>query len=408
MGFYKKTLKGVSWLGSLRLITRSFTFVRLAILARLLTPEEFGLFGIATLVLAFSEIITETGINVFFIQGEGKLEDYLDTAYVISIIRGILISILIIIFTPLISKFFRAEGALPILYFISLIPFIRGFINPSSVKFHKNLEFNKEFYFRTGIFFIDSLVTIATAIYLRSASSLIWGMLAGVTAEVLVSQLLIKPRPKFVFTFNKLRRVLDRGKWVTASSFLQYLFVNTDSSVVGKLMNSTYLGYYQMAYKISTLPITEISNVFYNVTFPVFSKLQNNNKRLRRAFLKSTLAIALISVPVGLVLFLFANEIVLIFLGNGWTQVIAPLKILSIYGILRAVTAEFPAVFMALKRQELVTKVTLFAVFAIVITIVPLVKLYGIVGASYSSLIGMCFAIIPMIYYLNKMLWKNE
>lgn len=408
MEFYKHTLKGVSWLGALRLITRSFTFVRIAILARLLTPEEFGLFGIATLVLAFLEIITETGINVFFIQGEGKLNDYLDTTYVISIIRGVLISILIIITTPLISKFFNAEGSMPILYFIALIPFMRGFINPSSVKFHKDLEFNKEFYFRTGIFFIDSLVAITTAVYLRSASSLIWGMFAGAIAEVLVSQLLIKPRPKFVFTYNKFKKVFDRGKWITASSFLQYLFVNTDSSVVGKLMSSTYLGYYQMAYKISTLPITEISNVFYNVTFPVFSKLQNNNKRLRKAFLKSTLAISFISIPLGLLIFHFANEIVQIFLGNEWTQVIAPLKILSIYGILRAVTAEFPAVFMALRRQELITKITLLAVSTIIITIVPLVKSYGIVGASYSSLIGMCFALIPMTYYLNKLLWKNE
>ncbi|MFH1971049.1 MAG: lipopolysaccharide biosynthesis protein [Patescibacteria group bacterium] len=408
MGFYKQTLKGISWLGALRLITRAFTFVRLAILARLLTPGEFGLFGIATLVLAFLEIITETGINVFFIQDEGKLDEYLDTAYVISIIRGILISLLIIIITPLIARFFNAEGSKPLLYFIALIPFIRGFINPSSVKFQKELEFNKEFYFRTGIFFADSLVAIIAAIYLRSASSLVWGMIAGVIVEVLVSQLFIKPQPKIIFNFKKLKKVFDRGKWVTASSFLQYLFANTDSSVIGRIMNSTYLGYYQMAYKISTLPITEISNVFYNVTFPVFSKFQNDKERLRRAFLKSTSAIALTAVPLGLVIYIFAKEIVLIVLGNEWMQVVAPLKILSIYGILRAVTAEFPAVFMALKKQEWVTTITLVAVFVIGITIIPFVKLYGIVGASYSSLMGMGFAILPMIYYLHKLLWKNE
>lgn len=408
MGFYKQTLKGVSWLGALRLITRGFTFVRLAILARLLTPGEFGLFGIATLVLAFLEIITETGINVFFIQDEGKLDEYLDTAYVISIIRGILISLLIIIITPLIARFFNAERSQPLLYFIALIPFIRGFINPSSVKFQKELEFNKEFYFRTGIFFADSLVAIITAIYLRSASSLVWGMIAGVIVEVLVSQLFIKPRPKYVFAFNKLKKVLDRGKWVTASSFLQYLFANTDSSVVGKLMNSTYLGYYQMAYKISTFPITEVSNVFYNVTFPVFSKFQNDKERLRRAFLKSTFVIALIAIPLGLIIYLFAKEIVIIILGNEWMQVVAPLKILSIYGILRAVTAEFPAVFMALKKQELVTRITLVAVLGIGITIIPLVRKFGILGASYSALFGMILAIPLMTYYLYILLWGKN
>ncbi|MFH1656695.1 MAG: polysaccharide biosynthesis C-terminal domain-containing protein, partial [Candidatus Nealsonbacteria bacterium] len=83
-------------------------------------------------------------------------------------------------------------------------------------------------------------------------------------------------------------------------------------------------------------------------------------------------------------------------------------RILSIYGILRAVTAEFPAVFMALKKQELVTKVTLVAVLGIGITIIPFVRQFGILGASYSALFGMIFAIPLMSYYLYKLLWEEN
>lgn len=408
MGYIKQTFKGISWLGALRVITRVLTFVRLAILARILTPDEFGLFGIATLVLAFLEIITETGINVFFIQNEGKLKEYVDTAFIVSIARGILISLLIIIFTPSISNFFNAGGSRNLLYFIAVIPLIRGFINPSIIKFQKELEFNKEFLLRTGIFLTDCIVSISTALYLKSASSLIWGMIAGVIVEVLVSQIFIKPRPKFVFSTKKLRKVFDRGKWITVSSFSQYLFTNIDSAVVGKLMSSTFLGYYQMAYKISTLPITEISNVFYNVTFPIFSKFQNDKLRLKKAFIKSTMAIFFMVVPVGIVVFVFAKEIVFLILGNEWTLVIAPLKVLSIYGVLRAVTAEIPAVFMALRKQEYVTIITLIAVLGIAFSIVPFVKMYGITGASYSSLLGIIIAIPFMIYYLYQLIFKNE
>lgn len=408
MGFYKQTLKGITWMGALRVVVRLLTFIRLAILARLLSPNEFGLFGIASLVLAFLEIITETGINVFFIQDEGDLNEYLDTAFIVSIIRGILISFLIVLFTPVIIRFFNVPNAKVILNFVALIPLVRGFINPSSVRFQKDLEFNKEFVFRTGIFLADSSVAIFTAFYLKTASSLVWGMFAGVIFEVVVSHLFIKPRPKLNFEKNKFKKVIERGKWVTLSSFLQYLFTNTDSTVVGKIINSTYLGYYQMAYKISTLPITEISNVFYNVTFPVFSKFQNDKERFKKAFVKSTLAIGLITIPVGLIIFFFSKEIVLLLLGNNWIEVEKPLKILSIYGILRAVFAEVPAVFLALKKQEYVAISTLISVFGISISIIPLVKNYGILGASYSALIGVGLAIPIMLYYLHKLLWKNE
>jgi O-antigen/teichoic acid export membrane protein len=408
MGFYKQTLKGITWMGALRIVVRLLTFLRLAILARLLSPNEFGLFGIASLVLAFLEIITETGINVFFIQDEGDLNEYLDTAFIVSIIRGILISFLTVLFTPVIISFFKVPNAKVILYFVALIPLIRGFINPSSVRFQKDLEFNKEFFFRTGIFITDSLVAIFTAFYLKTASSLVWGMLAGVIFEVVVSHLFIKPKPKLNFEKNKFKKVIERGKWVTLSSFLQYLFTNTDSTAVGKIINSTYLGYYQMAYKISTLPITEISNVFYNVTFPVFSKFQNDKERFKKAFVKSTLAIGLITIPVGLIIFFFSKEIVLLLLGNNWIEVVKPLKILSIYGILRAVFAEVPAVFLALKKQEYVAISTLVSVIGISISIIPLVKNYGILGASYSALIGVGLAMPIMLYYLHKLLWKNE
>jgi len=407
MGYKRQTIKGVSWLGALRVVIRGLTFVRLAILARLLTPSQFGLFGIASLVLAFLEIITETGINVFFIQDEGKLKDYLNTAFVVSIIRGTLISLLIFIFAPLIASFFNSPESKNLLYLTAIIPFIRGFINPSVVIFQKELQFNKEFFLRTGIFLADSFVAILTAFWLRSPSSLIWGMVAGVVVEVIATQIFINPKPRFAFELDKLRKVLDRGKWVTVSSFLQYLFVNTDSTVVGKIMSNDYLGYYQMAYKISTLPITEISNVFYNVTFPVFSKFQSDKRRLRKAFIKSTLAISAAVVPVGLIIFFFARQIVTIVLGSEWLLAVEPIKVLSIYGILRAVTAEFPAIFLALKKQEYVTVVTLVAVIGILVTILPLISRYGIVGASYSSLIGMSMAILPMAYYLYKVLYKK-
>ena len=137
MGYFKDTLKGVSWMGGLRATTRLFAFIKIAILARILSPSQFGLFGIALLILSLLETLTETGINIFLIQEKEELEKYNDTAWFVSIIRGALISGLIFIFAKLIVIFFRSPDAYSLLLLISLVPLLRGFINPAIVKYQK-------------------------------------------------------------------------------------------------------------------------------------------------------------------------------------------------------------------------------------------------------------------------------
>ena len=131
--------KGIIWTGSLRIVTRGLTIFKTIILARLLTPFQFGIFGIASLVLGLLEMITETGVNVVLIQEKDKIDKYLNTGWVVSIVRGIMISLFIIIFTPLITSFFSSPYSKNILYLISIIPFIRGFVNPAIINYQKDL-----------------------------------------------------------------------------------------------------------------------------------------------------------------------------------------------------------------------------------------------------------------------------
>ncbi|MCX6706305.1 MAG: oligosaccharide flippase family protein, partial [Candidatus Woesebacteria bacterium] len=148
MGYFKDTLKGLSWMGGLRGSTRIIAFIKILILARILSPNEFGLFGIAMLFLSLLEIISETGVNIFLIQEGDDIDSFIDTAWIVSIVRGILIALVLFLLSPTISRFFNSPQSLNIMYLISLAPLIRGFINPSVVKFQKNLLFAKEFIYR--------------------------------------------------------------------------------------------------------------------------------------------------------------------------------------------------------------------------------------------------------------------
>lgn len=402
MGYLKDTIKGVSWVGAYRASSRLIAFVKTAIIARILLPAQFGIFGIAGLVLALLETLTETGINIFLVQEEEDVDSYIDTAWVVSIVRGVLIALAMIFLTPFIVSFFRVPEAKNILFLTSLVPLLRGFINPATAKFQKELMFDKEFRFKLPIYVIESVVAVALAFLTREASSFIWGMIAGATIEILLSFIIVRPVPRFSFEAIKIKRVVDRGKWVTAFGAFDYLFQNLDDFTVGKLLGKSPLGFYQVAYKISSLPISEVANVFSRVTFPIFRKISKDKKRLKKAFIKTTVGTSALVIPFGAVIFLFSKQIVLILLGNNWLAAVPVLKVLSLYGIIRGVFYPMMAVFLALQKQQYVTLVTLVGILGLGLSIVPLVNRFGIVGAGISTLVGSLATAPIIVYYLFK------
>lgn len=404
MGYFRQALKGVSWVGAFRGFTRIIAFAKIAILARILLPEQFGLFGIATLFLAFLEILVETGINVFLIQEKKAIDKYINTAWTVSIIRGIIISLIIIISAPFVSSFFKSPQSLSLIYLISVVPLVRGFINPSIVKFQKELQFKREFWFRSSIFLFDASVAVIAALVIRSASSLILGLIAGAVLEVIMSFIFARPKAKLAIEVSRIKRIIGRGKWVTGAGIFQYAFRQGDDIIVGRLMGENSLGLYQVAYKISTLPISEVADVVSRVTFPVFSKIATDIKRIKIAFIKTILMVTAVVVPFGLIIFLFPTQLVTIILGVNWLEVVPALKILAIFGVLKAIQNSAYSVLLALEKQEYVTVITFASVLGLGISIIPLVNRYGIVGAGASAIIGTLVALPVAAYYLVKVL----
>ncbi len=402
MGYFKTAVHSISWAAAERWLYRGLTFVRVAILARILLPAQFGIFNIATLTLGLLEVFTETAINFFLIQKKGDIDSYIDTAWVISILRGLVISLILLIGAPLISSFYHSPGSLPVLYLVCLVSFVRGFINPSIVKLQKELHFKWEFHINTFLYLADSVTAIILAIVLHNPLSLGFGMLIGAVFEVAVSFWLFSPRPRFVYTARKAAEILEQGKWMTAAGIFQYLYLNGDNMVVGKMLGETSLGYYDYAYKISTSPVSEVSDVVARVSFPVFVQINHDPARLKRAFFKTTLIVSAVSVAFGLILFFFAHPVVFIVLGAKWAPAIPALKVLSLCGIAKSVTGCVYPLLLAVRRNDYVSWVTLVSVFGLGISIYPLVMAFGIVGAGIAAIIG-SFASLPLsLYYVNR------
>lgn len=407
MGYSTHAIRGLSWVAGLRFATRVLSFGRIAVIARILSPSQFGLFGIASLLLALVEVFTETGVNIFLVQEKDKIDKYINSAWIVSIARGFIIGIIILLSAPFVSSFFDAKEALGLLILISLVPVIRGFINPSIVVFQKELIFKKEFSFKTIVLLVDVAVTVFLTFLLRSPYALVIGLIVSAATEVALSFLMAYPRAHFSFSKHYITKIVHGGKWVTMSTIFNYLYQNVDDMVVSKILNTTSLGLYQVAYKISMVPITEVADVIARVTFPVFSKISGDSARLKKAFLKTSGATVLFSLPIIILFFLFPREIILIGLGDNWIGAVGVFQVLVFFGFIRAVTSPALILLLSLKRQDVVAWLSFFTLLILVLTIIPFVNNFGIFGAGLSSVLASA-VMLPFTYILAFRYLKSK
>ena len=404
MGYFKDTLKGIGWMAGLQIITQGLGIVKIAILARILLPSQFGVYGIAALALSLIEILTETGINVFLVQNKDNIGKYISTAWVVSIIRGILISFLIFSSSFFVAEFFKNPDTLALLMLVSVVPLIRGFINPSVAKFQKGLQFHKEFYYRSGIFLIETIAAIVLIVVMKNPIALIYSLIAGAIFEVIISLFLIKPMPIIEFNKKIFKKIISRGKWITGAGIFSYLFQNADNAVVGKMLGTGALGIYDMAYSISTLPLNEISDIVARVTFPVYVKMSDDKKRLRRAYVRTILLTVGMVSPILLLFLLFPEQLILLFLGENWIQAADVLRVLAIFAMFSVLGSPSGAVFYAVKKQKYLTVISIISFAVMIISIFPLINKFGIIGAGIAEILGSLAALPFMFFYLIKIL----
>jgi lipopolysaccharide exporter len=405
MGYKKDVIKGVSWTGSLSFLTKGVGFLETIILARILVPSQFGAYGIALLALGFLETLTETGVNIVLIQ-EKEAEPYVSSAWIVSIGRGLLITLALYLCSPLIANFFHSSQALLLLQLISLVPFLRGFINPAVVKFQKELQFRKYFWYQAVILFVDTAVSIMVTYTTKQPIGIVIGLLTGVFFELFMSFIFVSPRPNFVFRKEYVSKIFHRGKWITLTTIFNYLFFNSDNIAVGRLLGAGSLGIYQLAYSLAVMPLIEIGNVLNFVTFPLFAKIREDRNRLKSAYIKMILSVILLTIPF-VIIFVFIPQVFIIILGKKWIAIVSVLPMLSLLGFVKAISNASSALFLSEVKQKYATVITFVTIIGMLVVLFPLIHQYGIVGAASAALIGSLVALPFYFYFIWQLLQKD-
>lgn len=339
-----KNLKKTTFTGFLWLLAGSSSqtvlqVLVISILARLVTPEEFGVIAIAVIFLGFSKIFSQLGMGAAIVQKKEITESHVRTAYTTSLVIGTIFCILALLLSKNIAIYFEMPELERVLYLVSCIFIVDSFISVSQSLLQRNLKM-KYYALSELISYVISfgILGVSLAYLGYGLYALVYAyILQAILRAIMVSYL----EPHSVIPFFNKRSFLDLfffGSSHTVAKIANYFAGQGDKLVVGKMIDADALGYYSRAYQLMVAPIRLIGQSLNIVLFPALSSVQSDLHKVRNAFYRSSEIVALASLIISAILFVNAREIVLILLGDNWLDVIIPFQILAIGTVFRMST----------------------------------------------------------------------
>ena len=377
-------------------INRLVQLLKVVILASLLPPEEFGLLGIGFLVLAVFEHFSQLGIDQALIQRrESRVDEYLDTTWVLQIARGALLTSVVFFLAPVAASWFGEPRATDVIRVLGFSPLILGLKNPAIVYFRKNLQFHRRFLQTLSGTVVNFCLAVALGVLLGNVWALVLGSIAGNVTSMLVSYLLHDYRPRPNFDLGRAKELIDYGKWVTATSVFQFLTRQGDDVFVGWFLGATPLAFYQMAYRFSNAPATELTSVVNSVAFPSLSGVQDDLRKLRAGYFRTLRLTTFLALPSAIGIAVVAPTFVRALLGPAWTSTIPIMQALAVWGAFRALDANNGPVYYTLTRPDIDMKLGILRLALIALFIYPAADRFGVLGVA-AVITGAAMVVTPI------------
>ena len=401
--FRKKVKSAVIWSGFDTFIRQIIGFVISVILARLLVPEDFGTIALLSLFMAIAGLFADAGFSAALIQKRNLTHVDESTIFWFNIVAGLVITAILFALSPLISALF----ALPILESLTMLMACNVFISAMGSIHHTLLIKRLDFKIPMKIGVISMLISGFISIYMAMNGYGIWALAAqSLISSVIGTSLLwsYNPwRPAFVFSWHSIRRLFNFGGYIFAAALFGQIYRNGYTLLIGMFYGVRDLGFYNRAYSTQRLASNTMTGVFSNVSFPVYSQINEDVEKLRRVVRMSIRSVMLVTAPLMFGLAVVAEQFILIVFGDQWLPSAQFLPIFCVAGLFFPIHAANVSVLKAQGHAALnfrlnIIKNTIGIVFLII------GAFYGVIGIAYGVVANNVVALFINAHYTKKLL----
>ena len=389
----KKTTSGMKWNAIERLSILIFSFSINIILARLLSPSDYGIIGMLAVFISISEVFVNSGFGVALIQNKNRTEVDFSTAFYYNFFLSIIFYIILYFTSPIIASFYETPSLILITRVLGLSLIIGALGSLQNIKLIVEVDFKTQ----AKIALMSNLIAGSISIILAFLEFGVWVLVFQSLLSTLLMTIFrvfyVRWVPLLIFSKNSFKRLFGFGSKILLITLMDVMFNNLYNIIIGKKYTAVDLGYFTRANTFIQLPATNISSILEKVTFPVLSEIQDDMSRLSNNYRKILRMAAFIIFPTMMIIFVLTEPLVIFLLTDKWIEIIPFMQILCFSYILHPINVmnvnllKVKGKTNILVKLEVVKKVMVTAIIFITMNFGVLGLCYGIVVSTFLSFI---------------------
>ncbi len=375
--------------------------IRTIILARLLTPADFGIIGMVAVFINFAEMFKDAGLSLATVQKEEISKDQISTLFWINLTISTSFGVMMIAGAPFISDFYKKPELTMITVALAISFILGGLLVQHRALLRRHMRFD----LLSAKTIISTITGVSVSIVLAITGwkywALVFGTISATLAEVLLSFYFCPWWPGKPRRGTGVKSMLKFGIHLTASSFFNYFSRNADNILIGKFVGAEGLGIYQKSYQLFRLPVTNIINPVKMVAIPALSSLHGQPERFRNYYRKMIHIISAFTFPLSVYFFIEADFIINLVLGDQWTGAIPVFRLLALGGLIQPITAQSGIAMVSVGNSKRYLNWNIFYAIVLVISFASGIP-YGVTGLATAYAIAEYTVFIPGLIYCYR------
>jgi PST family polysaccharide transporter len=373
-----------------------------AIVARILTPHDFGVFAVATTVFTIVSALGEFGVTSCLARADLDVTALAPTLWTVSLASSLVMASVLFVFAEPISTALGSRDATHPVQVMAIVMVIWGASAVPMAQCVRDFKQGKIFLANALSFVPSTVLLIFLAKHGNGAMAFAWSRVVG---QAISCAVVLFSAPKLHLpgmTRSALSVLYRVGLPLAGANFVGYILQNVDYAFIGHLIGPVMLGAYVLAFNAASWSSTLLMGVLNNVSMPAFSRVKHDASRLSNAMADSIRVVMLIAAPMCMMAMFLSRPIVLTLYGNRWASSAPVLSILSCYGLISVAGILFSNMLAALGRSKFVLAVQLIWLVALVPAMAIGVRMGGIVGAAIAHIVIIGPVVLPCYLFALK------
>lgn len=368
------------------------------LLARILTPIEFGVVASITIITSFADIFTDAGFQKYVIQHEFKnekiLNEYSNVAFSSNIILSTIIFLIIVVFRFKLSILIGCPTASTALIVASISILCTSFSSIAIARFRRSLDFKSLFHIRLGSSLIPLFITVPLAFFLKSYWAIVIGSVSQQLFIALMSIFISKYKPKFKIKYKIFKNMVSFSAWNLCETLSIWFAGQANIFIVGSVLSSYYLGLYKTGMSTINSYMSIVTATISPVLFSALSRSQNNDETFKSILFKFQKTIALFIIPMGMGILIYRDLVVQILLGSQWKEIA---DFMGLWALISSFTITFSNTACEVYRGKGLPKISFILQVIYMFVYIPVIYFSAHVGFGFLCITSCLVRIFPII-----------